>query len=151
MWLRRLKVRPHLFTQVLFKLFIRINPFFSNVEINANFILKNLENLNTLLVSFFIVNENLWQEGLYTDFLQKKLLDNWTRKFLIISTYLFNEKKIFDLVTRFFLIQILIPVKQVTIFEVNSLANLLFITVFIFLIFYTIIFYAYIGALLNVF
>jgi len=37
------------------------------------------------------------------DFLQKKIADNWTKKFLIYSSYLFNEKLLFDKVIRFYL------------------------------------------------
>jgi len=78
------------------------------------------------LVTYFQRNELIWQEGLLLDFLQKKVIDKWTRKFLIISTYLVNERLFFDWVIRFYVDLVIWPGHRNTIFEFLSIGTTLF-------------------------
>jgi hypothetical protein len=80
------------------------------------------------------LNDLIWQEGLLIDFLQKKITDNWIRRFLINSAYLFNERVLFDRFVRFYLDLIIWPLHTISIFEFNNVANTLFAILFSFII-----------------
>jgi hypothetical protein len=119
-----------------------------------NTLIFNLINFVNLYVSIFLkktyflfnyytLNELIWQDGFLIDFLQKKVTDNWIKKFLIFSSYLFNERLVFDKIIRFYLDLIIWPMHKLFIFDVNNVANTLFITIFffIFFLFFFIFFY----------
>jgi hypothetical protein len=125
---------------MLFSFFSAVNVISFNNSTLAPLLFKKVENLNKLLTKFYLTNENLWLEGLYVDFLQKKFIDNWIKKFLIGASYLFSEKLVFEALIKFFINQIITPFHKFSIFEFNSLANLLFITIFILLLFYILYF-----------
>ena len=82
------------------------------------------------LIVYFQRNELIWQEGLLLDFLQKKVIDKWTRKFLIISTYLVNERLFFDWVIRFYVDLVIWPGHRHAIFEFLSIGTTLFALLF---------------------
>lgn len=84
------------------------------------------------LNSYYRLNDLIWQEGLLIDFLQKKTIDLWIKKFLIYSSYLFNERFVFEKITRFFLDLLIVPMHKIFFFEINSVTNLLFINIFMF-------------------
>lgn len=111
-----------------------------------NFLIYNLKNIKTLylnnflyklyfITNYYILNELIWQEGLLIDFLQKKIIDNWVKKFLIHSSYLFNERLVFDKVIRFYLDLIIWPMHKIFIFEFNNVSSTLFVTIFFFIFF----------------
>jgi len=127
--------------------FFTANAFTFNFNIFFKLYINKLEKVNPIFHKYFTTNELLWQEGLYTDFLQKKIADSWIKKFLISASYLFNEKLIFDLIIKFFINCILIPFHKFSIFEFNSLANLLFAVISILIFFYFIYMYVYIFTL----
>jgi len=90
------------------------------------------------LVTYFQRSELIWQEGLLLDFLQKKkkVIDKWTRKFLIISTYLVNERLFFDWAIRFYVDLVIWPGHRNTIFEFLSIGTTLFaLTLFLVILF----------------
>ena len=84
------------------------------------------------LTSYYLLNEKVWQEGLLIDFLQKKITDNWVKKFLVNSSYLFNERLLFEKIIRFYLDLIIWPLHKISIFEFSNVGGLLFINMFIF-------------------
>ena len=83
--------------------------------------------------SFFMQNERIWQEGLLIDFLQKKIIDKWTRSFLIVSGYLINERLFFDWVVRFYMELVLWSGYRNRIFEFLNIGSTLFVTVILLL------------------
>lgn len=121
--------------------------FYNNLIYNFNKIktdyLNNFIYKTYFLFNYFLLNELIWQEGLLMDFLQKKVADNWIKKFLIYSSYLFNERLVFDKVIRFYLDLIIWPMHKLFIFEFNNVSNTLSITIFffIFFLFFFIFFY----------
>jgi len=121
---------------------------YSNFTINFNkLILTNIDNFITnlnFLIRYFLLNELIWQEGFLVDFLQKKLIDNWIKKFLICASYLFNERFIFDNLIRFFLNLIIWPLHKISIFNFNNVSNLFFITIFFFIFFYFIFYFLFV-------
>jgi hypothetical protein len=68
------------------------------------------------------------------DFLQKKITDNWLKKFVIYSANLFSERVVFEKIIKFYLDLLIWPTHKLFIFEFNNVGGLLFINLFIFLI-----------------
>lgn len=119
-----------------------LKPFKMYISIYKKSLLSNLKPKHTLgpktttsflqqtffLKSYFMQNERIWQEGLLIDFLQKKVIDKWTRNFLITSSYLVNERLFFDWVVRFYMELVLWPSYRNRIFEFLNIGSTLFIT-----------------------
>ena len=79
------------------------------------------------LPSFYSMNEKIWLEGLLVDFLQKTMFDKWTRRFLIHSAYLYNERVVFDFVVRFYIDYVVWASHKISIFDFKSISNTLLI------------------------
>jgi hypothetical protein len=95
-------------------------------ELISNFLEKTF-----FLRNYYILNDLIWQDGFLIDFLQKKVIDKWMRKFLIYSAYLFNERLVFDYVVRFYIDLIVWPGHKNTIFEFNNVSSTILITLFL--------------------
>ncbi len=115
-------------TWVIFlqKILFTVNIFVKNVL--RSFLAQFL-----FLPKFYQTSDLLWQEGLLIDFLQKKLTDNWTKKFLIRTAYLFNERLVFEKITNFFLNLLIWPLHARSFFDTRAVANMLWINIFIFI------------------
>lgn len=95
------------------------------------------------LYRYYVLNDLIWQEAFLIDFVQKKTTNKWIQKFLIISSYLFNERLLFDYIIRFSLDFFLWPAHKLSMFDVSSTSNLLnwliavvlFIVLLIFLVY----------------
>jgi hypothetical protein len=126
-----------------FKLFYFYNYFTHNIKTIKYIYINSFFYKTYFLINYYVINELIWQEGFLIDFLQKKVTDNWIKKFLIFSSYLFNEKLVFDKLIRFYLDLIIWPMHKLFVFEVNNVSNVLFVTVFffIFFLFFFIFFY----------
>jgi len=112
-------------------------------ELISNFLEKTV-----FLRNYFILNDLIWQDGFLIDFLQKKVVDKWMRKFLIYSAYLFNERLVFDYVVRFFIDLIVWPGHKNTIFEFNNVSNTLLITLFLLIVTFLVIVLLYFSFLI---
>jgi len=62
---------------------------------------------------------------LVIDFLQKKIVDKWLHKFVILSALLFNERFLFDILTRFYLDFVIWVGQKQTPFEFKSVGTVL--------------------------
>lgn len=127
----------------VFGIFLYYNKIQYNLTKIKSLFLSLFLNKSYFITNYYQLNELIWQEGLLIDFLQKKVADNWIKKFLIYSSYLFNEKLLFDKVIRFFLNLIIWPAHKLSIFDFNNTSNILFMTVFFFIIFIFIFLYFY--------
>lgn len=129
----------------IFNLFYFYNFYFYNLKKIKFAYVSYFLNKTHFLLNYYLLNELIWQEGFLIDFLQKKIADNWIKKFLIYSSYLFNERLVFDKIIRFYLDLIIWPMHKMFIFEFNNVANMLFITVFffIFFLFFFLFFYIF--------
>ena len=91
----------------------------------------NVYVLNTLihqtepLIAYYRVNDLIWQDGLLIDFVQKKVVDKWMRKFLIVSSYLFSERVLFTFVVKFYNDLIIWSSTAASIFEFSNVSLLL--------------------------
>lgn len=123
---------PSSYPMNIFKIFFFYNYFTFNLLNIKKIYLNNFFSKIYFLTDYYALNELIWQEGLLIDYLQKKITDNWIKKFLIYSAYLFNERLIFDKVIRFYLDLIIWPMHKLFIFEFNNVSNLLFVNLFFF-------------------
>ena len=114
-------------------LFFFYNYFIFNLIMLWKTILNNFFNRLFFITNYYHLTDLIWQEGFLIDFLQKKIIDNWVKKFLIYSSYLFNERLVFDKVTRFYLDLIIWPMHKYFIFEFASVSNILFINIYFFI------------------
>ena len=100
--------------------------------------------LNTfLLQTFFVhqfykINDLLWQDGFLFDFLQKKFIDKWLRKFVIYSGYLYSERFLFDWIIRFYLDLVIWSGHHKNIFEFNNIAQTI-VVILVFLILFVLV------------
>ena len=82
--------------------------------------------VNTIFLNkYYYLNDILWQEGFLIDFVQKKTTDKFVRKFLIISTYLFSERLVFDKVIRIYSDIVLFVTSRQALYDFNNVANML--------------------------
>lgn len=79
----------------------------------------------------------LWQENLYIDWLQKKILDKWVRCTVINSNNLFSENFVFKFVVEFYWTLTVLTQQHCNIFPFNNPA---FIFIFVITWFFTIVF-----------
>lgn len=127
----------------IFNLFFFYNHFFYSLSALWLEILRSFFFKFYFLATYYSRNELIWQEGLLIDFLQKKITDNWIKRFLIHSSYLFNERFVFDKIIRFYLDLFVWPMHKLFTFEFSNVANTLFITIFLFIFFFFILFFFY--------
>lgn len=96
-----------------------------------------LSNFQKLIIKNFIFlptyykrNELLWVDGFIIDFLQKKSIDIFLRKFVIYTGFIFSERLVFDYIVRFYLDNLIWPLHYINIFEFNNIREILAIIVF---------------------
>ena len=83
----------------------------------------------SFLPSYYRLNDLLWQDGLLIDFLQKKVIDKWIRRFLVVSSYLFSERVLFEIVVRFYIDLVIWPSTKYSLFDFSNVAMTLIGTV----------------------
>lgn len=82
---------------------------------------------------YYTLNDLLWQDGFLFDFLQKKFIDKWLRKFVIYSGYIYSERLLFDWVVRFYLDLVIWVGQKNNIFEFSNVAFTLVILLLVFM------------------
>ena len=93
---------------------------------------------SSFLKNWYKLSDLIWQEGFLVDFTQKKIIDKWIRKFLTHSSYLFNERVLFDLIIKIYINFITGSLVANTWYEtkqLSSLISLTFTTIFIVFVF----------------
>jgi hypothetical protein len=120
----------------------------SNGKHNVRLLKQSILKTFFYVRNYYILNDLIWQDGFLIDFLQKKVIDKWMRRFLIYSAYLFNERWLFDYVVRFYITLIIWPGYRINIYEFNNIASTLLITLFLVIIIFLIISLMYFWALL---
>ena len=106
----------------------QLNYFSTHKNYLTNDIILNFLVKTTFLTRYYKQNDMIWQEGLLIDFVQKKVMDKWLRRFVIHSANLFSERFLFDKVIRFYIDLILWPGTRAMVFEFTSVASLLTVT-----------------------
>jgi hypothetical protein len=88
-------------------------------------IVDTIVNHSEFLKRYQSMTVSIWEEGLLIDFLQKKSIDLWIKKFLVISSYLFNERLLFEHLIRFFSTFVLTYFNALINFEIKNIALVL--------------------------
>jgi hypothetical protein len=101
--------------------------------------IKNFTNNYSYFYKFINLNDFVWQEGLMIDFLQKKIADNWIKKFLVYSSNLFNDRLVFDKIIKFYLILFVWPLGKIFFVDAGNVSHLLSFFIFTFIIVYLIL------------
>ena len=66
-------------------------------------VVLRLINQTSFLHIYYKRSELVWLDGFLFDFLQKKSLDVWLRKFVVNTGYIFSERMVFDQVVSLYL------------------------------------------------
>lgn len=93
------------------------------------------------LPKYYLRNELIWGDGFLIDFLQKKSVDIWLRKFIIYTGFIFSERLVFDQVVRFYLENLLWPLHYVGIFETNNIIETLSTVIALYFIIFSFFFF----------
>lgn len=101
-------------------------------ELNTS-ILDSLLRRTEPLALYYHVNDLIWQDGLLIDFVQKKVIDKWIRKFLVVSSYLFSERVLFTFVVKFYNDLVIWASTTTAVFEFSNTALMLHFTLIAFL------------------
>ena len=127
---------PSSYPMNIFFILSSYNSFIFNVQQIFSAWMSNYFTTFFFLINYYILNELVWQEGFLIDFIQKKMTNNWVKLFLIYSSYLFNERLLFDKLIKSYLNLIVWPLHKLFLFEVNNVASILFVTIFLFITFF---------------
>ena len=122
----------------LIKAFLHYNRITNLASLINNDILNSLLLKTLFLNRYYKLNDQVWQDGFLIDFLQKKFLDKWVRRFLITSSYLFNERVVFDRLVRAYTDLVIWSGSRLFIYEFSNVASTLLVInlliVFVFLL-----------------
>lgn len=132
--------RPSSYPMIYYNFLNKYNIFFYKTSLTSRFLFDNFFYNFFFINKYFFLNEIIWQEGLLIDFLQKKITDNWIKKFIIFSANLFNERLLFEKVIKIYLNYLIWPLHEIFIFEFNNISNLFFIVILLFLIIFFLFF-----------
>lgn len=77
------------------------------------------------LNKFFQRSDLIWNDGLLIDFLQKKSVDLWVRKFVIYTGFIFSERFLFESIIYLFPRTLLLDLAKLSTFENNSVLTIL--------------------------
>lgn len=112
------------------------------------FIFTNLQKFiirsANFLVNYYKRNELLWVDGFIIDFLQKKSIDLFLRKFVIYTGFIFSERLVFEYVVRFYLDNLVWPIHYMSLLDFSNVREILSLVVFFYFIIFSIIFLLFI-------
>jgi hypothetical protein len=90
-----------------------------------------LNNLN-FLNKYATRNELIWSDGFLLDFLQKKSLDLWIRKFLVYTGFLFSERLVFEYLIRLYSDYFVLPMTNLFYAELPNVSSVLSIMLYMY-------------------
>lgn len=108
--------------------------FFTSVQSS---ILKNA----LFLPAYYHRNELIWVDGFLLDFLQKKSVDLWLRKFVIYTGFIFSERLVFEFIVRVYLDFLLWPLHYNSILETSNVTEMLAINIFFYFSIFILLFF----------
>lgn len=86
----------------------------------------------SFLHKYYNRNENIWNDGFLFDFLQKKSVDFFIRKFVIYTGFIFSERLIFDNLIRVYIDNLIWTWHSNNFFEISSISEIINYILFIF-------------------
>lgn len=115
----------------LFRLLRAHTALSTQLRSNMSYLFVISHRIQTLHI-YFSRNALVWNEGLFVDFLQKKIVDRWVRTFISVSANMFSDKVVFELIYRFYIVLILENVLKFNTVDHNNIASLFNSFVFLF-------------------
>ena len=91
------------------------------------------------LLKYYHRNELIWVDGFLLDFLQKKSIDIWLRKFVIYTGFIFSERLVFDYVVRVYLDNLLWPLHHISVLESSNVLEMLSSIIFLYFLLFTLL------------
>lgn len=116
------------------KLYILIKILLDKKLKLENLLLTQVQTHSLFLTLYYLRNENLWIDGFLLDFLQKKSVDLWLRKFVIYTGFLFSERLVFDSLVTIYLSSLLWPLHYFSFFESSTVLEMLTTTVYLYFV-----------------
>ena len=98
------------------------NAFITRVKLTTRQSTTDVVRKASFIPTYYRLNDLMWQDGLLIDFLQKKVLDKWMRRFLVVSSYLFSERILFEIVVRFYIDLVVWPSTKSSVFDFSNVA-----------------------------
>ena len=133
------------FRDFFLKINLLISKLFSNkIKLYLKLVWIKLNHKINFLNLYYIRNENIWQDGFLFDFLQKKSIDIWLRKFVIYTGFLFSERFVFDYVIKIYIDNLIWPSHNIFFVEVKNVSEMLTSIIFSYIIFFLLLFSFYI-------
>lgn len=116
-------------------LYLKILRLYNQIQFAKKIIINELiysfTEKTIFIRDYYRLNDLVWQDGFLIDFLQKKVIDKWLRKFVIYSGYLYSERMVFDYVIKFYLELVVWVGHYYSLFEFNNVASTLLLTLFL--------------------
>ena len=118
------------FTLFFFKFINLVRFFFNTVNFNLTFI-----------PIYYYRSELIWSDGFLFDFLQKKSVDTWLRKFVINTGYILSERMVFDKIVRLYIDNFIYPLHNFGFLESDNVLDMLSIIIFFFFALFSFFFF----------
>lgn len=99
----------------------------------ASDVWNNFLQKSVFIKVYYTRNENIWNDGFLFDFLQKKSVDSWIRRFVIYTGFLFSERLVFDYIVRIYLDNLIWPLHRYSTLEASSISEMLVNILYIYL------------------
>lgn len=97
---------------------------------------KTVHNMN--FIGLYIRrNDLIWSDGFILDFLQKKSIDLWTRKFLVYTGFLFSERLVFEYIVRIYTDYLILPATKYFYLELPNVSSVLSITLLTYILLFS--------------
>jgi len=93
----------------------------------------------SFIPTYYRRSELVWLDGFLFDFLQKKSVDTWLRKFVINTGYIFSERMVFDQVVRVYLDNIIWPLHYIGALETDNVSEMLSMIIFLYFFFISVL------------
>ncbi len=115
-----------------FKRLARINSLNASLFRLSRLIFFKLTLNTSFIPRYYHRSELIWLDGFLFDFLQKKSVDAWLRKFVINTGYIFSERMVFDQVVGVYLNNIIWPLHYIGALETDNVSEMLSIVIFLY-------------------
>lgn len=113
-------------------IFIKYNLNLFNFKLILTILKTNIILHFSFLRNYYSRNELIWVDGFLLDFLQKKSVDIWIRKFVIYTGFLFSERLVFEWLIKIYLDNVIWPMHYISMLEVNNTIEMLSTTIFLY-------------------
>ena len=105
--------------------FVVLKSPYTRLTTLCELLILNLVKKTKTLPVFYKRSELIWNDGFLIDFLQKKTMDLWLRKFVIFTGFLFSERFAFETIVHLYSNNFIWSAHNISIFETNNVSEML--------------------------